>query len=131
MRRKPRRPALPPEIKRVRDRLEDWRRKKRTRRERIPDRLWSAAAALCRDHSVHRISRWLHLNHTDLKRRVEAALPKKGEPTFLELVSAAPASSPECMVELEDACGARMKIHLRGAEVMDLAALTELFWTRA
>ena len=30
MSRKPRRPPLPPEIKRVLDRLEDWRRRKRT-----------------------------------------------------------------------------------------------------
>lgn len=132
MSRKPRRPAVSPEIKKVLDRLEGWRRRKRSRRERIPDRLWSAAAALCKDHSVHRVSRWLHLNHTALKRRVDAAAPKqRSASTFLELVHAGSPSSPECIVELEDAHGARMKIHLKGAEVTDLAAVTELFWTRA
>ena len=49
---------------------------------------------------------------------------------FLELVSAAPSSLPECIVELEDARGVKMKIHLKGSEVQDLAALTKLFWTR-
>ena len=139
MPRKPRRPALPSEIKRVYDRLEDWRRTKRTPRERIPDRLWSVAAALCKDYSVHRVSRWLRLNHSDLKARVEASATQLPElpvrqaaaSKFLEVVSAAPSSSPECIVELEDARGVRMKIHLKGSEVQDLAALTKLFWTRA
>ncbi len=132
MPRKPRRPAVPPEIKRVLDRLEGWRRRKRSRRERIPDQLWSAAVGLCKDHSVHQISRWLRLNHTDLKRRVNAAIPKqRAASTFLELVHAGSPSSPECIVELEDAHGARMKIHLKGSEVTDLAAVTELFWSRA
>ena len=58
-------------------------------------------------------------------------LRQRAASTFLELVHAGSPSSPECIVELEDAHGARMKIHLKGAEVTDLAAVTELFWSRA
>ena len=66
--------ALPPEIKRVLDRFEDWRQTKRAR-ERIPDGLWAAAAELCEGYSVNKVSRRLRLNHTQLKSRVEAATP--------------------------------------------------------
>ncbi len=135
MPRRPRRPAVPPEIKRVLDRFEDWRQTKRAR-ERIPDPLWAAAARLCVDYSVHRVSKWLRLNHTSLKSRVEAATvghprSEKAASTFVEVVHAAEPSSPECVVELEDARGAKMKIHLKGAGIPDLAAVTRLFWSRA
>ncbi len=35
---------------------------------------------------------------------------------------------PECIVELEHSDGAKMRIHLKGAEPADLAALSRSFW---
>ncbi len=47
---------------------------------------------------------------------------------FVELVPPQRACLPECIVELEDPRGAKMRIHLKGAEAPDLAALSRSFW---
>jgi len=48
--------------------------------------------------------------------------------TFVELASAEHVSRPACLIELEHPRGAKMRIHLKGAEVPDLAALSRSFW---
>ena len=47
---------------------------------------------------------------------------------FVELVPPQRACWPECIVELEHPRGAKMRIHLKGAEGPDLAALSRSFW---
>lgn len=57
--------------------------------------------------------------------------------TFFELAppaaspatSRAPACSPECILELEDSHGAKMRVHLKGSVAPDLAALSRSFWS--
>ena len=48
-------------------------------------------------------------------------------PTFVELTAPAQTVPGECILELEDAGGAKMRIHLKGFEAPDLAALTQSF----
>ena len=60
-----------------------------------------------------------------------AIAPVKGRQavaTFVELASPAPASTRECILELEDPGGAKMRVHLKGVEAPDLAALSRSFW---
>jgi hypothetical protein len=45
---------------------------------------------------------------------------------FLELVP--PLSASECLLELENAAGAKMRVHLKGVASPDLAALSRSFW---
>ena len=58
-------------------------------------------------------------------------VPVKGRQavaTFVELASPASGGSPECILELEDPGGAKMRVHLKGVETPDLAALSRSFW---
>jgi len=60
----------PREIATVRKQFEAWRSNRTSRREPIPQDLWQAAAELCREHSITRVSRQLRLSYTELKGRV-------------------------------------------------------------
>ena len=98
----------------VTQRFETWR-KQSGRTRKIPEELWEAAVALCKEHSVTKVSKALGLNHSDLKQRVKGhscSLPQV--PTFIELGCIAPASE-EIVVECEAPGGRRMRIHYRGS----------------
>jgi hypothetical protein len=60
-----------------------------------------------------------------------AIAPVKGRQavaTFVELASPVSASTRECILELEDPGGAKMRVHLKGVDAPDLAALSRSFW---
>jgi hypothetical protein len=60
---------------------------------------------------------------------VASGAPDEGAATkFLELAPIGRAGSAECILELEDAGGAKMRVHLKGFEGPDLTALTRTFW---
>ena len=70
-----------------------------------------------------------------LKKRVQEEdararrLPQEGSvPTFVELARPAETSCGECILELEDVGGAKMRVHLKGVEAPDLVALSRSFW---
>jgi hypothetical protein len=99
----------------------------------MPEQLWHSAARLARQHSVARISRWIRLDYYALKERVDSIDPdsaagRANGPAFVELAMAPSAALPECVVELEHPGGGRMRIHVKGACVPDLAALSRSFW---
>ena len=120
------REGMPAPVRRVDGQFERWRSGKHGQK-RIPRRLWEAAVRLCETYSVHRISRWLRLNHTSLqkkacRRRRVGRSPSK--PTFVEWSLPAgivpTASSAEYVVEV----GGRVpRIHVRGAVASEVAAL--------
>ena len=123
---------LPAGLEGVRQRFERWRKTHRTR-SRIPDSLWAAAVKLVGRYGLHRTGRALHLDYYSLKQRVEqrstvaADLPESAPAAaFLELAPVA--DRGECTVELEDAAGAKMRVHLKGTAMPDLAALSRSFW---
>ena len=107
-----------------------WR-KTRKKRGSIPEKLWNVAISLAETYTVHQISKGLHLNHTALKDRVEArSVMPSGEPnrpTFIELP---PMASGEVSLELENKAGGKMKIHLKGHTDINLATLTQTFWSQ-
>jgi hypothetical protein len=77
----------------------------------------------------------LHLDYYRLKRRLHAdesspvgARDFDRPSGFVELPATALAASRECVIELESTRGARMRVHLKGADVPDLAALSRSFW---
>jgi hypothetical protein len=113
--------------------IERWRRTRR-HREPMPESLWTLAASLARQHSVARIARFARLDYYTLKRRLDvfgrdrAAKPEKA-PAFIELPLPLCASVPECIVELERPERGRMRIHIKGAAVPDLAELSRSFWS--
>jgi hypothetical protein len=135
-------------LERLRRRFERYRRNRKVHSP-IPEVLWAAAARAAGTFGISRIAKALRLNYYDLKKRVErnvtgalgASKPKASQ--FIELFSPAadgrstpsvqaflPAGGCDCTVELEDACGAKMRIHLQSTEPPDLAELGRDFWSR-
>ena len=85
-------------------------------------------------YGVYRTARTLRIDYYGLKRRVEEAsvtgsVRTDGKmATFVELAGPLPAGSGECLVELEDDNGSKMRMHLKGVEAPDLVALSRSFW---
>jgi hypothetical protein len=101
------------------------------------------AAGQC---GLYQTVRALRLDYNALKKRVEAAglsgkqaprsvpdriVSTKGRtvPGFVELTPPVPAASPECIMEMETPAGAKMRIHLKGAQIPDVVALSRGFWS--
>jgi hypothetical protein len=117
----------------VRKRFERWRRAHEPR-SRIPDSLWAAAARAARTCGLHRTSKALRLDYYSLKKRVDqqatgTVVPLEGAAApFLELAPSAFSGPGDCTLELEDASGSKMRVHLKAAATPDLAALCRSFW---
>jgi hypothetical protein len=130
-----RRHDLPARLVGLRQRFEEWRRTRKVR-SRIPEPLWAAAVKLAAKYGLHQTAKALRVDYYALKKRVERApavtaskLPEAAAGArFLELPAAAWAGSGECILELEDADGAKLRVHLKGFEAPDLAALSRSFW---
>ena len=124
---------LPARLERTRQRFERWRETRKVR-SRIPESLWTSAVKMARAYGINRTARALRVDYYSLKERVESeassssASERSTSSTFVELTAPAIASTCECLVELEDVAGAKMRIHLKGVEVPDLAALSRNFW---
>jgi hypothetical protein len=125
---------LPAPLEEVRRRFE---RSRRTRKPRshIPDSLWASAVKMARIYGINRTARALRFDYYALKKRVEqeaAAVPGVPEQgavaTFLELAPPVQIGSGECLWELEDAGGAKMRVHQKGFQTPDLASLSRSFW---
>ena len=135
---------LPARLEKLRQRFERWRGTHKAR-SRIPDGLWAAAVRAAGSYGLHRTSRTLRLDYYSLKERVEQQSAAAPDPpkrtvtaTFLELApvtnrgfATAPVDGYECTLELENAGGAKMRVHLKGAQTPDLAALSRSFWNPA
>src|SRR5881296_3921346 len=120
--------AVPAAIQEAQLEFENWRRD-RKRGERIPGNLWAAAVELAKQHGVWPAARALHLDHSRLKRRVQNGGEEEGAKSdaFVELIPQG-AMLSVCIVEMEDARGARMRIELKGAAA-DVTALSRTFWS--
>jgi hypothetical protein len=64
------------------------------------------------------------LDYYSLKKRVDRPALSS---TFVELPSS-PLVQSECVIEWEDATGARMRVHVKGQNLPDVLALSRSFW---
>ncbi|MCK9247217.1 MAG: hypothetical protein M0P11_09755 [Anaerolineaceae bacterium] len=111
----------------VKQQFEAWR-KQSGRTRKIPEELWEAAVALCKEHSVTKVSKALGLNHSDLKQRMKSLACLPQTPTFIELGCMPPAAE-EIVVECEAPGGRSMRIHYRGSHTAAmLSDLLSRFW---
>ncbi|MDP6113647.1 MAG: hypothetical protein QF749_13310 [Verrucomicrobiota bacterium] len=125
---------MPRQLAAAKQRFEHWRRT-RIKRERIPDRLWVMAVKAAAEHGIAKTAGTLRLNAASLKeemgKRAGADSPvKDGMPAFVQLALPPAASGPECVVEVEDGQGAKLRIHLKGGASTDLTALSRVLWSR-
>lgn len=128
-------PALPSPLESVRYQFEQWRETRKKRREPIPENLWAAATGLCNHYSINQISRALHLNYNDLKKRIpgEKAVfrrKKLSSAAFVELDCHRDFSVSECTIEMEDASGSKMRMSFKGQADLDLLELGKAFWSK-
>ena len=119
---------FPTALLRAQRKFGQWRERRRPRAP-IPEGLWREAAELACAHGINRTARALRLDYYALKKRAAAAA-RSGErvPQFMEILPGGlPTPRPECTIELEDAGGTKMRIHLAGGDLPDIAALTRAF----
>ena len=122
----------------LKDRFATWRAVRKIGM-RIPPELWSAAVEMVAVHGACQVAGELSLDYDMLKRRVAQAGGKVtstelAAPGFVELFAAAgampalaPSAQPQCVVELANAGGARMRVELNGQGLAGLPALCGAF----
>jgi hypothetical protein len=131
-------------MRRLYRRFERWR-SAHAGRWPIPERLWTAATELAREHGVFPTAKALHLEYGKLKQRAEVAglaVKRRGAkvltagprrarrtapPTFVELMAPRSGGFPAGVVELEGPRG-RMRIELKGVATAELVALSRALW---
>ena len=124
---------FPAMLEGARRRFEQWRQSGPLGR-RIPESLWASAVELAGTYGVSRVSSVLRVDYYSLKERLKqqasssTAQETNDIATFLELPAPARPGVSECLLELEDADGAKMRIQLKGVETPDLVALSRSFW---
>jgi hypothetical protein len=126
--------ALPAGLEKLRRRFERWRQTREIP-SRIPGSLWTSAARMAGTYGISRTAKMLGVNYGALKQRVDGGAAVGGgsedsnRATFLELAPSTRVGSCQCTLELEDASGAKMRVHLQSDEAPDLAALSRSFWS--
>ena len=120
------RAEVPASLSRLGQRFAAWR-KARAPGERIPESLWQAAVKMAAKYGLNRTARALKLDYYSLKKRADRADGPDSSSTFVELPSS-PLVSNECVIEWEDAAGARMRVHVKGQNLPDVLALSRSFW---
>ncbi|MBU0985870.1 MAG: hypothetical protein KKH68_01345 [Proteobacteria bacterium] len=122
-------------IEDIREKFEQWRLTRKTRREHIPASLWKSAAILTQDHSINVVAKALRLNGCDLKKKIQKYCnqpPVQPRPPsdFIELTCDLPSLTPtEYVVELADQKGSRMRISMKGN--LDVPGLIQSFWEKS
>ena len=121
--------TIPAEMEELRQHSESWRNT-HAHRSRIPETLWTSAVKLARQHGLARTAKALHLDYTKLKTLVvgNSTGERKEAPAFVELLATGD-RLPDCVVELENGRGKKMRIHLRGVATPDVALLSRIFWS--
>ena len=124
---------LPAKLACGRRRFESWRSAHKPY-TRVPEHLWTLAAELAREYGLNKTARTLRLDYNCLKKRIELpasndASPAMPTPQFLELLPSGTSSTVECTIECENAKGTKIRIHLKGKELPDLAAISGRLWS--
>lgn len=126
---------LPARLEGVRQRFAQWRGTRKGH-ARIPDSLWDAAALMAGRYGVSRTANALGVNYQTLKKRLgrtavaASRQEAEGEAQFVELTPFSPSGTGACLLEWEDAGGAKMRVRLQGVGMPDLVALGRSFWDR-
>lgn len=123
---------VPARLVRGRERFDKFRKKHKGYR-RLPDSLWSAAVKLARTYGVNQTAKTLRLDYSGLKRRLESTAPDTPSDAppgsgFIELLPSELTAASECALECRRPDGTTIRIHLKGPQLPDLAALSGVLW---
>ncbi len=127
--------VLPPDLEETRNQLTYWRESKKSPREPIPEGLWEKVKDLAIKYSINEVSKNLRLNYTDIKKRILGSnyktVSRKKPASFIELPSEKLFTQSECIIEMEDKSGCKMKMCFRGETNLDLLELGKAFWRKS
>jgi hypothetical protein len=121
-------------LENVRQQFDTWRKNKTCKH--TPQKLWHAAINLhCVEGlSIHRISKELHLNYNDFKKQItdnNILVIKEVETSdFIELKYSQEVPS-ECLIEMENIAGSKMRMSFKGKTDFDLMELGKSFWRQS
>jgi len=123
---------VPARLLRGRERFDKFRKKHKGYR-RLPESLWSAAVKLAQTYGVNRTARTLRLDYSGLKKRLESTVSDTPSntaagPRFIELLPSELTAAAECALECRRPDGTTIRIHLKGPQLPDLAALSHSLW---
>ncbi len=112
-----------------------WREGRR-RGARIPKVLWASAVAMAERYDVERVAQRLRVDEERLTKHTQraggVARTGGGELQFVEVLSGSASAAMrelrECVVELENARGGKMRVELSGQALGTLASLCTAFW---
>jgi hypothetical protein len=119
-------------LEQARQRFERWRR--RNGYGRIPFELWRFAAAVAAVHGLESTAARLRLDEdrlTQWMRRLDADAENASSAQaaqFVELPSLNHGSTPECILELEEPSGRKLRIALKGAATRQALELGRMLW---
>ena len=126
-------PTQRPSLSEVKEQFKTWRKTRKSPRP-IPKKLWAAAVSLTAKHSISQIAKELVLDYSTLKKR--AAVKKNvgavsmSPADFIEVNLQPQIAVSECIVEMQDIAGAKMRMHFRGKTDFDLLELAKAFWSK-
>jgi hypothetical protein len=125
-------------LSQLKRRFDQWRAVRKLG-ERIPLELWASAVAAAVEHGAYCVAVELHLDYAVLKRRAALAGGQARAiqlaPRFVELfapagpTAKAGTAQPECVVEMNNARGAKMRVELSGNGLCGLSTLGSAFWS--
>ncbi len=117
----------------VKEQFKTWRKTRKSPRP-IPKKLWTAAVSLTANYSLSQISRELVVDYSALKKRAavkkNAGAASMSPADFIEVNLQPPGAVAECIVEMQDIAGAKMRMHFRGRPDFDLLELAKAFWSK-
>ena len=96
----------------------------------MPESLWALAVEVAGQHGVCRVARCFSLDYYSLKERMRSGVETAGaqsKATFIQLPNLSSSSSMECSIEIEQPRGSRLRIHVKGAALPDLASTVRAF----
>lgn len=109
--------------------FDQWR-STRKKRDRIPEGLWEAAAALSSSYSTCQISKALRLDFKELKRRIGDRSSRKIPSEFVELKVERLFSTGRCVMEVRSPAGFELKIQTDAALPPQCTQLLSCFLDR-
>ncbi len=120
---------IPARLARGRERFDKFR-KRHKGYHRLPDSLWSAAVKLAQTYGVNRTARALRLDYSGLKKRMESTISQSSsqgaiDSHFIQLLPSELTAVAECAIEYRHPNGITLRIHLKGPQLPDLAALSQ------
>ena len=124
--------VVPAELKQLSCQIEQWR-STRPHRMPMPESLWILAVNIARQLGLAPVARFLRLDYYSLKERIESlersnCAASVAKPTFIELPPLPVSPVSECTIELEHPRGRKMRIHIKGAPMPDVTALSRTLW---